>query len=68
MGSKIEKKKKKYLLFEGGTLEEIPEYFQNTEYLGRLNEGSYFGEISLITNLKWTTTVKTIDYATIAFM
>lgn len=52
MGSKIEKKKKKYLLFEGGTLEEIPEYFQNTEYLGRLNEGSYFGEISLITNLK----------------
>ena len=36
--------------------------------MGRLEEGSYFGEISLITNLKRTTTIKTVDYATIAYI
>ena len=45
-----------------------PDFYTYTEYLDRLHEGEYFGEISLITNLKRTTTVKTVDYATIAYM
>ena len=33
-----------------------------------LEEGSYFGEIALITKLRRTATVKTTDYCTMATM
>jgi hypothetical protein len=31
-------------------------------------EGSYFGEISLITHLKRTTTIKATDFTTLGYM
>lgn len=36
--------------------------------INRLNSGRYFGEIALVTNLKRTTTVKAIDYTTLAYL
>ena len=71
------KGKKKYVLFEGGHNEEEhhnfqvaiePEFYKYTEYISRLHEGAYFGEISLISYFNPATTEKTVDYATIAYM
>ena len=36
--------------------------------IGKLKKGNYFGEIALITNLKRTTTIKSVEYSTIAFL
>lgn len=36
--------------------------------INRLMSGSYFGEIALVTNLKRTTTIKSVDYTTVAFL
>lgn len=69
-----QKKKKKYLLFEGGEEEEKKDEqvkeFSVTQYLETLKVGDYFGEISLITNLKRTTTIKAADeqFSTIAYI
>lgn len=34
----------------------------------RLREGSYFGEVALITKLKRTATARAIDYTTLAYI
>jgi len=66
-------KKKKFNkvkeLKEGGA-EEDPEdkYELKSEVIDRIEEGRYFGEISLITNLKRTCTIKTSVYSTIAYI
>lgn len=36
--------------------------------INRLTSGKYFGEIALVTNLKRTTTVKAVDYTTLAYL
>lgn len=36
--------------------------------INRLMSGSYFGEIAMVTNLKRTTTVKAVDYTTLAYL
>lgn len=36
--------------------------------IDRLREGSYFGEIALITKLKRTATARAIDYTTLAYI
>ena len=55
-------------LKEGGEVQPPDEYEVKQEFIKRLDEGSYFGEVALITNLKWTTTVRTNVYSTIAHM
>jgi CRP-like cAMP-binding protein len=37
-------------------------------YLGSLQEGAYFGEISLMTSLKRTATVKAKEFCTLGFL
>jgi CRP-like cAMP-binding protein len=37
-------------------------------YIRELKEGSYFGEISLITNLKRTCTVRAKEFCTLGFL
>ena len=36
--------------------------------IGKLKKGDYFGEVALITNLKRTTTIKSVDYSTVAYL
>lgn len=36
--------------------------------INKLKEGRYFGEIALITQLKRTTTCKSSDYTTLAYL
>ncbi len=62
-------------MFEGGQKDELqipqtdePDFYKYNEYICTKHEGEYFGEISLITNLKRTTTAKTVDFSTIAYM
>ena len=36
--------------------------------INKMMSGSYFGEIAMVTNLKRTTTVKAVDYTTLAYL
>ena len=42
--------------------------FKSQSYIRELKDGSYFGEIALITNLKRTCTVKAKEFCTLGFL
>jgi len=49
--------------------ENNPLAIENKEIrIERLREGSYFGEVALITKLKRTATARAIDYTTLAYI